>query len=290
MSDEYKKQRLVISKTLRGMKYRCNNKNYYDYHRYGGRGIKVCEEWSDNTESFIQWSLDNGYQEGLSIDRIDNNGNYEPSNCRWTTMKEQQNNRSNNIVLEYNGEYRGLREWSEILELDYEIIKDRYYKGWSPTDILERRKDSHFRTLTLHGETKLLTEWSKILGINKGTLWYRYEHGWSDDHIIDSPYVRQSKKSKIFLTYNEETLSIYDWSKKTGTVIGTMYNRYYKGWKPEEIIYGKKDVKKAIYIKYDNKTLSLREWSYEVGLHQDTLRKRYNKGWSSEEILFGKTI
>lgn len=75
------------------MKSRCSNINHPDYQYYGGRGITVCEEWRLNFMSFKEWSLENGYYDSLTIDRVNNNGNYEPLNCRWATMKEQSINK-----------------------------------------------------------------------------------------------------------------------------------------------------------------------------------------------------
>lgn len=112
------------------MRRRCNNINDVSYPLYGGRGISVCEEWSQY-EPFKLWALSNGYSEELSIDRIDPNGNYEPSNCRWATAKEQANNKRNNHKLCFNGETHTISEWSEITGLKRTTIIERINAGWS---------------------------------------------------------------------------------------------------------------------------------------------------------------
>lgn len=98
---------------------RCNNPRNNEYYLYGGRGISVCNEWRNDFKSFYGWAMDNGYKTGLSIDRIDVNGNYEPSNCRWATIKEQIRNRRNTRFVEVDGKIKTLGEISEEYMVDY---------------------------------------------------------------------------------------------------------------------------------------------------------------------------
>ncbi|MBO5259973.1 MAG: hypothetical protein J6B26_06295 [Agathobacter sp.] len=113
------------------MKQRCYIEENEQYPNYGGRGIEVCEEWRNDFQSFYNWAIANGYQDDLSIDRKNPDGHYEPSNCRWATMKEQQNNRRNNHLITYNGETHTMMEWSEITGTNYKTIANRLYKGKS---------------------------------------------------------------------------------------------------------------------------------------------------------------
>ena len=114
----------------KGMRQRCNNPNNHAYHHYGGRGITICEEWS-SFENFRDWALENGYEDTLTIDRKDNDGNYEPSNCRWATQKEQMNNVSYNRRIEWNGEEHTVAEWSEITGISRGVIVARLNNGWN---------------------------------------------------------------------------------------------------------------------------------------------------------------
>lgn len=111
------------------MKARCGNIHDTRYHRYGGRGISVCDEWKNSFENFYKWSIENGYSDDLSIDRIDNDGNYCPENCRWITNKEQCNNRSTNIKITIGNSTRTLTEWCDIFNLDYGNIIGRYHRN-----------------------------------------------------------------------------------------------------------------------------------------------------------------
>lgn len=110
---------------------RCENENHPKFYQYGKRGIKVCDEWHDFW-NFIKWSDSiGGRPDGYSLDRINNDGNYEPSNCRWATSKEQSINKSNNLRIEYNGQIKTLKEWSDILNISWDVLDNRLRKGWS---------------------------------------------------------------------------------------------------------------------------------------------------------------
>ena len=115
-----------------GMKERCYNPKSQYFYLYGGRGIGICAEWlerENGSVNFIEWSRANGYRDNLTIDRINSDGNYEPSNCRWVTTKEQNNNRRNNRYIHYNGECRTITEWAEVKELTYSALAHRLTRG-----------------------------------------------------------------------------------------------------------------------------------------------------------------
>ena len=114
------------------MKERCYNANSDRYKDYGGKGTTVFDEWKNNFQSFYDWAMANGYKDSLTIDRIDTNGNYEPANSRWITNKEQQNNRTDNHYVTFNGETKTLKEWSEFLGVNYSTLNHRINQyGWS---------------------------------------------------------------------------------------------------------------------------------------------------------------
>lgn len=117
------------------MKSRCFNEHYDRYKDYGGRGISIDPRWL-NFENFQTWAYFNGYSDGRTLDRIDNNGNYCPENCRWATPKEQSNNRRSNRIIKYNNETHTAEEWSSITGLRANTIITRLNRGWSVKDAL----------------------------------------------------------------------------------------------------------------------------------------------------------
>ena len=131
------------------MKQRCLNISNKNYKFYGGKGIKICDEWLNKEKGFINfynWAMNNGYKENLTIDRIDNNGDYEPNNCRWTTMKKQANNITNNHLITYKGKTHTISEWSKIINIKPDTLVKRLnvYK-WSIEKSLTKNKEKIYK-------------------------------------------------------------------------------------------------------------------------------------------------
>lgn len=114
-----------------GMKYRCNLETDTGYKWYGSRGIKVCEEWMKDYQSFKNWALNNGYADDLTIDRIDNNGDYEPLNCRWVSVDEQQQNTRRTMKIEYQGLVYSMRKLAKKFNINHNTLYGRLKRGWS---------------------------------------------------------------------------------------------------------------------------------------------------------------
>jgi len=133
----------TLYKKLSGMINRCHKskEGSKGYKNYQSRGISVCYEWrhdinKEGFNNFYTWAINNGYEDGLSIDRIDVNGNYEPSNCRWITMFEQQGNKTNNRYIKNGEVVKHASEWARELEVTSEAISERIRRGWKEEDLL----------------------------------------------------------------------------------------------------------------------------------------------------------
>lgn len=124
------------------MKARCYNKNNTAYKYYGKRGITICDEWLNDFMTFYNWAMNNGYNDTLTIDRINNDGKYGPNNCRWVDVTSQNNNRRNNVYLTYNGKTQPIKEWAKELNVNVKTLYTRKFKNWNVHDILFGRDDN----------------------------------------------------------------------------------------------------------------------------------------------------
>lgn len=123
--------RTKLEKAYIHMIDRCYNPKSTMYYNYGARGITVCDEWRNDNKEFFNWAITHGYIEGLTLDRIDNDKGYSPENCRWVTMKEQQNNRRDNVWVEIDGVRHTVSQWAEIYNIPPNIIYARINRcGW----------------------------------------------------------------------------------------------------------------------------------------------------------------
>lgn len=136
---KHEKSNTRIYRIWSEMKTRCYLKTCNIYKNYGGRGITICKEWLDDFMNFYNWAMSNGYTDELTIDRIDVNGNYEPSNCRWATNEIQQNNKRNNRIIVLNGVSHTLSEWSKITGINGGTISKRIKSGWTIERALEQK-------------------------------------------------------------------------------------------------------------------------------------------------------
>lgn len=143
-----------IYKTWRNMKSRCYNPNASKYYLYGGKGIKVCEEWKNDFMSFYNWAMANGYKDDLTIDRIDSDKDYCPENCKWATVKEQ------NSHLKF----------------------------------VNKRNPFEKKMITYKNETHCLKDWAKKKNLKEKTLLARYERGWSVERMLETPTIKEIKR------------------------------------------------------------------------------------------------
>jgi len=178
----------------RAMLARCNNPNATGYSNYGGRGIRVCPQWLTDFRTFV---ADVGPRPSMdhSIDRIDNDGHYEPSNVKWSTTEEQNRHKRSLIYITINGETACLAEWARRNGLSEEVIWHRIKtSGWDPVKAATAPVGSSRRTprvksnsflLTVGGETMNVTEWSRRTGIGVATIWQRVRNlGWSHERAV----------------------------------------------------------------------------------------------------------
>lgn len=130
-----------LHRTWSNMKTRCGNKNAINFQNYGGRGISVCDEWKSDFIAFRDWAIANGYSDQLTIDRIDNDGNYSPENCRWITSFEQQSNKRSNRNICIDGKKKTVTEWGRVYKIPPVAIWARLNRGWNPVAAVKTPSD-----------------------------------------------------------------------------------------------------------------------------------------------------
>ena len=176
-----------------GIKKRCYNSHEERYKDYGGRGIVMCEEWlnpNSGFDAFVEWSLANGYTEEMTIERKDVDGNYEPSNCEWLTLREQACNKRDTIWVDYKGEHIQLRKLCERLGVSYDTVHDRVRdRGWSIEDavsIPSNRANSFSRKC-------------RERGLNPATVRDRIvKLGWSEERALNTPSRGRGSNGKTY--------------------------------------------------------------------------------------------
>lgn len=165
-----------LYRCYKSMLYRCNDSNCKDYIYYGKRGITVCDSWNESFNSFKDWALTNGYSDSLTLDRIDVDGDYEPSNCRWVGWETQVINRrddsiiTHNLSITYNGCTKTLKDWSKELNIKYSVLRDRYKKGWSVDKMFSTPVRKRNIYLEYNGITDTVNNWAHRFCLPESTF------------------------------------------------------------------------------------------------------------------------
>lgn len=266
------------------IKCRCNNPNDKRYKWYGAKGVKVYKDWLDIKLGFFKfytWAMQNGYKEGLSIDRINSDGNYEPINCRWATMKEQQNNKDTNILVTIGNKTQAIAEWAIEYNLKYDSIMSRYRKGITGMELVEPKLNKSFRNkmIEINGILHKSEEWCVITGIKIKTFENRYSKG---DRGLD--LIRNTYAETIAIEVNGELLTLSQISYKYNIPIGTIYRRYGEGDRNLDLI-------KELYSKtrtiteVNGEMLTFNQIAYRYNINVSTIKSRHSRGLRGENLI-----
>lgn len=266
-----------------GMISRCTSMKDKSYYRYGGRGIRVCDEWLNSFEAFESWALANGYRDDLTIDRIDNNGNYEPSNCRWADSITQANNTSKNLYITYKGRTQTLAQWVRELDLDYEVTYHRLDEGWTIEDAFEKpQRFDGITELTYNNKTQSIMEWAKETGMTYNTIRHRHNKGLPVNEILETP----QKEHDITKTYYKgEYKSLREWARVLNIPFTTISYRLNTLHMSVEEAFETPVKAHTKDIEYNGKTQSMTAWAHELGIPEHVMMYRVKAGWSMDKIV-----
>jgi len=208
----------TLKRKFYAMKGRCHNPKHDDYKNYGARGITICDEWLNDPISFETWALENGFKEGLEIDRIDNDKGYSPDNCRWVSRKFNMLHKRANVYYTVNGESLLAWFWVKKLGLPHSYIYRLRDNGFTKEEIEQRLADiisgkyvherpAPFkkRLITIDGKTHRLKIWAAIIGVNKKLLASKWDIG-GEERCIDfiKTFLPKNYKDPLIVAVNGE--------------------------------------------------------------------------------------
>lgn len=174
-----------------GMRKRCFGPTHHEYHRYGGRGITICDEWKQSYDAFFDWAIKNGYQDELTIERKNVNGNYAPDNCTWIPKGQQARNRSTSVLVSYKGEVISCAELSRSLGFkDKHTVLERLRAGMTIDEIIST-PSRYKRIYCIAGEVGTIEELAKKHGLKRTTLENRVRRGMPEEKIFEQPNRRR---------------------------------------------------------------------------------------------------
>jgi hypothetical protein len=230
--------------TYYNMINRCENKETKGYSDYGGRGIKVCKRWREDFWAFVEDMGDR--PEGTSLDRIDNEGDYEPENCRWADSGTQRRNRSKDTtVLEFMGKRMCLTDWAKELGISRSLLSGRINKlGWSVERALTTPVDERYsfgtngKKISYHGEEMTIAELVRRSGKNPAIVYQRLHAGWSPEQAADVPLNERGEWSRgKEVEYNGKKFTIRELAEETGLSYDMLrYRIHQAGWTVEEAL------------------------------------------------------
>jgi hypothetical protein len=208
-----------------GIMERCYNTECVAYKGYGGRGIKVSKEWHD----FGVFLKDVGYPpfEKASLDRVNNDGDYELSNIRWANSFQQASNTRRNRFIEYNGQRHTLAEWARIRSITPSCIRHRLNRGYSVGIALGYVKE---KTISFNGKNLTIREWAKYANIRPDLLSKRLRSGWSFEKAINTPYHNNKGRSGDLYSYRGKSLTVVEWALLYKMNSTTLRSRLKAGW------------------------------------------------------------
>jgi len=230
-------------------KDRCYNPNSDGYPFYGLKGTKVCDRWLEE-RGFENFLLDMGEKpepkKDYEIDRISNEGNYCPENCRWVTSEEQSKNRDNIIHYTWEGKTLTLREWAEEKNIKLATLQTRYHTDhkrgeelFAPTRKRKTERNLKDIYIEYNGERRSIPEWSLYTGIDPRTIAWRYDAKWSPEDILTTPLMERldaGSIKNIILTHNGMSLTLGQWAEYLGKNYDTLKNRYLSKMSVEQIL------------------------------------------------------